>query len=92
MAALNLPVYVVCPIDREGCSYTLHRNNLLPISHNLEQEECDNAVEGGGSNEPTPVPHMGDALLVDHPIRVDWRAYLAHHQNNVNWMTQGQLG
>ena len=28
----NLPVYVVYPIDGEGCSYTLHRNYLLAIS------------------------------------------------------------
>ena len=33
----NLPVYLVCPIDREGC--TLYRNYLLPISNNLEQGE-----------------------------------------------------
>ena len=25
----NLPVYVVCPIDGEGCSHTLHWNFLL---------------------------------------------------------------
>ena len=28
----NLPVYGVCPIDVEGCSCTLHRNYLLPIT------------------------------------------------------------
>ena len=28
----NLPVYVVCPRDGEGHSWTLHRNYLLPIS------------------------------------------------------------
>ena len=61
----NLPVYVVHPIDGEGCSHTLHQNFLLPISHNQEHEECENAVEGGGSNEPTPVPYAEDALLVD---------------------------
>ena len=33
----NLPVYMVCPRDGEGCSWTLHRNYLLPISNNLEQ-------------------------------------------------------
>ena len=33
----NLPVYVVCPMDGEGCSQTLHRNYLFPISPNLEQ-------------------------------------------------------
>ena len=32
-----LPVYVICPRDGEGCSQTLHRNYLLPISNNLEQ-------------------------------------------------------
>ena len=30
----NLPVYVVCPRDGEGCSQTLHRNYLLPINSN----------------------------------------------------------
>ena len=32
----NLPVYVVCPRDGEGCSQTLHRNYLLPINSNME--------------------------------------------------------
>ena len=27
----NVPVYVVCLRDGEGCSQTLHRNYLLPI-------------------------------------------------------------
>ena len=49
----------------EGHSCTLHKNFLLPISHNLEQEECDNAVEGDGGNEPTAVPHEEDALPVN---------------------------
>ena len=61
----NLPVYVVCPIDWEGCSHTLHQNFLLPISHNLGQDECENAVEGYGSNEPTPAPHKEDTLLAN---------------------------
>ena len=34
---LNLPVYVACPRDGEGCSWTLHRNYLLSLSNNLEQ-------------------------------------------------------
>ena len=33
----SLPVYVVCPRDGEGCSWTLHRSYLLSISSNLEQ-------------------------------------------------------
>ena len=40
----NVPVYVVCPWNREGCSQTLNRNYLLPISPNLEQGEMDNPV------------------------------------------------
>ena len=38
---LNVPVYVVCPRDGEGCSQTLHRNYLFPISSNLEQNGKD---------------------------------------------------
>ena len=38
----NLPVYVVCQIDGEGCSHTLHQHFLLSISHNLEQDEGEN--------------------------------------------------
>ena len=33
----NVPVYVVHPRDGKGHSQTLHGNNLLPISPNLEQ-------------------------------------------------------
>ena len=53
--------------DGEGCSNTLHRNYLFPISNNLEQEACENTVGGGGSNEPIPVPHVEDVLLVNWP-------------------------
>ena len=38
---------------------------LLPISHNLEQEECENAMEGDSSEEPTSVPHAEDVLLAN---------------------------
>ena len=62
----NLPVCVVHPIDGGWCNCTLHRNNLLPINKNLEQEEGDNSVKGDGSSDkPTPVPHKNDALPVD---------------------------
>ena len=66
----NLPVYVVYPIDGEGHSHTLHRNYLLPFSNNLEQEEGENAMGWGCSNEPTPVPHVEDALPVDWPTKI----------------------
>ena len=41
----NVPVYVVCPRDGEGHSQTLHKNYLLPISSNLEQNEKDAPME-----------------------------------------------
>ena len=37
----NVPVYVVCLRDGEGCSWTLHRNYLLPINSNMEQGKMD---------------------------------------------------
>ena len=55
---LNLPVYVVHPLDWGGHSHTLYRNYLLPINNNLEQEEGENPVSGeGSSDKQTPVPH-----------------------------------
>ena len=61
---LNLPVYVVYPIDWGGCSHTLHRNYLLPINNNLKQQESENPV---GGDEPMPVPHKNDVLPVKCP-------------------------
>ena len=53
----NFPVYVVCPMDGEGCSQTLHWNYLLPISNNLEQVEDENSVLGVEPiDKPTPMP------------------------------------
>ena len=40
----NVPVYVVCPRDGEACSWTLHRNYLLPIGPNIEQAMDDTPV------------------------------------------------
>ena len=52
----NLRVYMVYPRDREGCSWTLHRNYLLPISNNLEQVGDENSVAGVEPiDKPTPV-------------------------------------
>ena len=62
----NLPVYLVCPIDGEGHSHTLHRNYLLPFSSNLKQKEWTNSVGGEGpSDGPALISHMSDALPVD---------------------------
>ena len=64
----NVPVYVVCLRDREGCSQTLHRNYLLPISPNLEQSEIDKPVAGVGNNtSPTPAPSVSDASVEAEP-------------------------
>ena len=58
----NVPVYVVCPRDVEGHSWTLHRNYLLPISPNLEQSEMDKPVAGVGKDTPpTLVPPVSSA-------------------------------
>ena len=56
----NVPVYVVCPRDGEGCSWTLHRNYLLPISSNLEQGKKDEPMVGvGDDTSPPPAPSVG---------------------------------
>ena len=50
----NVPVYVVCLRDGEGCSQTLHRNYLLPISSNLEQGKKDEPMVGVGDDTTLP--------------------------------------
>ena len=57
----NLPVYVVYPRNREGCSQTLYRNYLLPISNNLEQAG-DEPID-----QLTPVPSAESGLPADRP-------------------------
>ena len=42
----KVPVYVVCPRDEEGCSWTLHGDCNLPISSNVEQARDDTPVAG----------------------------------------------
>ena len=58
----NVPIYVVCPRDGEGCSWTLHRNYLLPISTNIEQDEKDKPMATvRNTTSPTPVPPVHSA-------------------------------
>ena len=58
----DVPVYVVCPREGGGYSWTLYRNYLLPISPNLEQSELDKPMSGVGNDaSPTPVPPVDDA-------------------------------
>ena len=53
----NVPVYLVCPRDGEGYSWTLHRNYLLPINTNMEQGKRDKPpARVGNTTSPTLVP------------------------------------
>ena len=89
----NLLVYVVHPIDVEGCSHILNRYYLLPISSNLEQGECASSVgEEGPSDEPTLILHASDALLVNHLTESQPESIFMCCQNRTNHMTQRWLG
>ena len=58
----NMPVYVVCLWDGEGCSQTLLRNYLLPINSYMEQGEMDKHMAGAeNTTSPTPVPPVDSA-------------------------------
>ena len=53
----DVPVYVLCPRDGEGCRWTLYRNYLLPISSNIGQDEKGAPMAGVEStNTSTPAP------------------------------------
>ena len=61
----DVPVYVVCPWDEEGCSWTLHRNYLLPINSNMEQGEMDKPMARvGNTTSLTQVPPV-DSVPAD---------------------------
>ena len=58
----NVPANVVCHKVGEGCSQTLHRNYLLPISSNVEQGKKDEPVVGVGNDTSLPpAPSVGNA-------------------------------
>ena len=53
------------PGMREGCSWTLHRNYLLPINPNIEQDEKDQPMAGvGNTTFLTPGPPV-DSVPAD---------------------------
>ena len=64
----DVPVYVVCPRDGEGCSQTLHRNYLLPINPNIEQGEKDRPMAGVGNITSLTQCHLWIVwlLMQDH--------------------------
>ena len=78
----NLPVYVVCPRDGEGCSQTLHRNYLLPISSNMEQDETDGS-EVENNTSPTSVPSVSSSTQSSPDQPAPGRCGI--------WTTRGQL-
>ena len=49
----NVPAYVVCPRNRDVHSQTLHRNYLLPINSNTEQDEKDKLMAGVENTTPS---------------------------------------
>ena len=82
----NLPVYVVCPRDGEGCGQTLHRNYLLPISSNMGQDEADGSEERvKNATSPTPVPSASNSMpnSPDQPASV--RHGIQTTRNQLPW-------
>ena len=61
----DLPVYVLWPRDGEGCSWTLHRNYLLPINSNIGQDEKDAPVTGVENNNTSTPASPGDSEPAD---------------------------
>ena len=85
----NLPVYVVCPRDGEGCSQTLHRNYLLPINSNMGQDETDGSKERVENNtSPTPAPSVSSSTQnsPDQPAPV--RCGIQTTRNQLPWRYQ----
>ena len=67
----NVPVYVVCPTDGEGCSWILHRNYLLPISPNLEHTKKDASMAGvEHTSTSVPVPSVDSQPADTEPSRM----------------------
>ena len=80
----DLPVYVICLRDGEGCSQTLHRNYLPPISFNMGQDETDGSedrVENNTSPAPAPSVSGSTQSSPDQPAPVRYGI----------WTTMGQL-
>ena len=85
----NLPVYVVCPRDGEGCSWTLYRNYLLPINSNMGQDEADGSEERVKNNtSPIPVPSASNSTpnSPDQPVPV--RCGIWTTRNQLPWRYQ----
>ena len=57
----DVPVYMVCPRDRDWCSQTLHRNYLLPINSNIGLDKEAHVAGVENNNTSTPVPPVGSA-------------------------------
>ena len=88
----NLPIYVVCPIDGEGHSHTLHWNFPLPISYNLEQENVTMLWREVVVMNPLQCHMQRMCYWSTDWLKADQRAHLTHHQSSTNQLTQDQLG
>ena len=61
----DVPVYVVCPRDGEGCSLTLDTNYLLPINSNIGQDKkYVPMARVENTNPSTPAPPV-DSVPAD---------------------------
>ena len=70
MVALPKPTSICSTSHRQGgvAAVPYTENYLLPISSNLEQNECANSMCGDEpSDGPVLIPHRCNALLVDCP-------------------------
>ena len=63
----NIPVYVVCPRDGEGHSWTLHRNYLLPINSNMGLGKADESEERVKNNTSLTQAPSADNILQVSP-------------------------
>ena len=61
----NVPVYVVHPKDGTGHSQTLHRNNLLPINPDIEQDKKDKPMAGVGNTTSLTLVQSVDSVPAD---------------------------
>ena len=67
----DVPVYIICPRDGEGCSQILHRNYFLPINSNIGQDVKDEPMAGVENyNTSTPVPSMDSETADAGPSRM----------------------
>ena len=82
----NIPVYLVHPRDREGHSWTLNRNYLLPINSNMGQDEADGSEERVKNNTSlTPVPSTDNSTQESPNQPAPVRCGTQTTRNQLSW-------